>query len=89
MLLIITIGGITMYECKDNGKLAYNIPEIAKLTGLSVSYLYRLSSEGRLPVCKIGSRCLITSEDLNKWLREHSKANAIIQQKSNSGGNQV
>ena len=87
MISITTIGGIQMHELEQKGKLAYTIPEIAKLTGLSVSYLYRLSSEGKLPVCKIGTRCLIISDDLNNWLREHSRANAIINQKRNRGGN--
>lgn len=62
-----------MYERHDNVKLAYTIPEIAKLTGLSVSYLYRLSSEGKLPVCKIGTRCLIISDDLNNWLEKNKR----------------
>ena len=77
-----------MNERQENGKLAYTIPEIAKLTGLSVSYLYRLSSEGKLPVCKVGTRCLITSEDLKNWLQEHSRANAITNQQRIRGGNQ-
>ena len=77
-----------MHELEEKGKLAYTIPETAKLTGLSVSYLYRLSSEGKLPVCKIGTRCLITPEDLKNWLGEHSRANAIINQQGNRGGNQ-
>lgn len=62
-----------MYERQENLKLAYSIPEIAKLTGLSVSYLYRLSSEGKLPVCKIGTRCVITSEDLHDWLEKNKR----------------
>ena len=62
-----------MYEIQENGKLAYSIPEIAKLTGLSVSYLYRLSSEGKLPVCKIGTRCLITSDDLLNWIEKNKR----------------
>lgn len=77
-----------MHETKEKEKLAYTIPEIAKLTGLSVSYLYRLSSEGKLPVCKIGTRCLITPEDLHNWLRKHSRSNFILNQKRNRGGNQ-
>jgi len=87
-MIISTIGGDSMYELQETEKLAYSIPEIAKLTGLSVSYLYRLSSEGKLPICKIGSRCLITSDDLNNWLREHSRANAIKKSTDNQGGNQ-
>ena len=73
MKSITTIGGIHMHELEEKGKLAYTIPEIAKLTGLSVSYLYRLSSEGKLPVCKIGTRCLIISDDLNNWLKKNKR----------------
>lgn len=72
-MLILKIGGAYMYEIQENGKLAYSIPEIAKLTGLSVSYLYRLSSEGKLPVCKIGTRCLITSDDLLNWIEKNKR----------------
>ena len=73
MTIIIAIGGDSMYERQENVKLAYTIPEIAKLTSLSVSYLYRLSSEGKLPVCKIGTRCLITSDDLHNWLEKNKR----------------
>ncbi len=68
-----TIGGITMNEHQDKEKLAYSIPEVAKLTGLSVSYLYKLSSEGTLKVCKIGTRCLVTPEDLKSWLEKNKR----------------
>jgi len=74
VILIITIGGDPMYERQDNKKLAYTIPEIAKLSGLSVSYLYRLSSEGKLPVCKVGTRCLIIVEDYYNWLRSKRRS---------------
>ncbi len=73
MKIIIAKGGNNMHERQENGKLAYSIPEMAKLTGLSVSYLYRLSSEGKLPVCKIGTRCVITSEDLHDWLEKNKR----------------
>jgi len=76
-----------MHELEQKGKLAYSIPEVAQLTGLSVSYVYRLSAENKLPICKVGTRCLITLEDLNNWLQEHSRANAMINQKLNRGGN--
>ena len=75
-----------MHERHKDEKFAYTIPEVAELTGLSVSYLYRLSSEGKLKVCKIGTRCLVTPEDLKSWLQEHSRANAIINQKRKLGG---
>ena len=76
-----------MHERQESGKLAYTIPEVAELTSLSVSYLYRLSAEGKLPVCKIGSRVVVISSDLENYLREHSRANAMINQKLNRGGN--
>lgn len=63
-----------MHEHQDIGKLAYTIPEIAKLTGLSVSYLYRLSSEGELPVSKIGSRVLILHDELERWLKSQVRS---------------
>ncbi len=75
-----------MYERQDKEKLAYTIPEVAELTGLSVSYLYFLSAAKKLPVLKVGTRCLVTPEDLKSWLQEHSRANAIIKQKRNRGG---
>ena len=62
-----------MHERQENVKLAYSIPEIAKLTGLSVSYLYRLSAENKLPICKVGTRCLVTSEDLQDWLKNNKR----------------
>lgn len=74
MTIIIAKGGNNMHERQKNGKLAYTIPEIAKLSGLSVSYLYRLSSEGKLPVCKVGTRCLIIVEDYYNWLRSKRRS---------------
>ncbi len=62
-----------MHERQESGKLAYSIPEVAKLTGLSVSYIYRLSAANLLPVCKVGTRCLITSEDLHDWLKKNKR----------------
>ncbi|MCH7535982.1 MAG: helix-turn-helix domain-containing protein [Bacteroidetes bacterium] len=55
----------------DIKKMALTIPEAAKLSGLSVSYLYRLSAEGRLPVAKIGARCVLPYDVYQKWLNDH------------------
>lgn len=52
-------------------KLALTIPEAAKLSGLSVSYLYRLSAEGKLPVAKIGARCVLPYDAFRTWLNDH------------------
>ena len=59
-----------MNEAKEE-RLAYTIPEAAKASGLSVSYLYKLSAEGKLPVSKIGSRCVIPVDVFKEWLHEH------------------
>ena len=56
---------------EEPDKIAYTIPEAARASGLSISYLYRLSAEGRLPVAKIGSRCVIPVDVFKDWLREH------------------
>ena len=54
-------------------KMTYTITEVAKMTGLSRSYLYRLSATGRLPLCKIGTRCLVFPDDLEKFLRAQAR----------------
>ncbi|MDA2920782.1 helix-turn-helix domain-containing protein [Desulfobacterota bacterium AH_259_B03_O07] len=56
-------------EERNEEKLAYSLPEVAKITGLSLSYLYRLSSEGKIPVSKIGSRALVLKSELEKFFR--------------------
>ena len=57
-----------MEEKKEN-KFVYTLPEVAKVTGLSLSYIYRLSAEGKLPISKVGSRALILRSELEDFLR--------------------
>lgn len=57
----------------ESTKMTLSIQEVSKLTGLSVPYLYALSSKGGLPVTKVGSRCLIFRDDLEAWLRSKSR----------------
>lgn len=52
-------------------KIALSIPEAAKASRLSASYLYRLSAKGELPVSKIGSRCVILIDVFKVWLHNH------------------
>ncbi|GJM15986.1 MAG: hypothetical protein DHS20C13_13130 [Thermodesulfobacteriota bacterium] len=56
-------------ETGNEQKLSYTLPEVARLTGLSLSYVYRLSAEGKLPISKIGSRALVLRSELEKYLR--------------------
>ena len=55
-------------EIRKEEKVAYSLPEVASLTGLSLSYVYRLSAEGKLPISKIGSRALVLRTELEKFL---------------------
>lgn len=45
-------------------KIGYSIPEVAELTGLSKSYLYKLSAKGELPTTRFGNRRVILADDL-------------------------
>lgn len=58
-------------------KLTYSIREAAKVSGLSVAYLYKLSAEGKLPVCKIGSRVLVLRSELDNFLRAHMRGRRV------------
>ncbi len=60
----------------EERKIAYTIPEAAKLSGLSTAYLYKLSSMGKLPVSKMGSRVVILQDELVKFLRVNIRNNA-------------
>lgn len=62
-------------EVSKKDKIAYSLPEVASLTGLSLSYLYRLSSEGKLPISKIGSRALILRTELEEFLKNKIRSN--------------
>lgn len=55
------------------GKFAISIPEAAKASGLSRSYLYKLSAEGKLPILKVGTRCLVPVDSFKQWLLEHAR----------------
>ena len=56
-------------EEKKEYKFVYTLPEVAEVTGLSLSYIYRLSAEGKLPISKVGSRALILGSELEDFLR--------------------
>ena len=49
---------------KNKGKVGFSIPEAANMTGLSKSYLYKLSSQNVVPVSSFGNRRVILVDDL-------------------------
>jgi hypothetical protein len=49
---------------------AYSLAEIAGLTGLAISTLYKLMASGRLKTQKIAGRRIVTDEALDDLLSE-------------------
>ncbi len=50
-------------------KLAYTMPDLAALTGLSQRTLWTLNKEGSLPGrCKVGRRILFTASIIRAWV---------------------
>jgi len=50
-------------------RLAWSIDEWCRLTGLSRSYYYKLTKDGRAPEAKtVGSRRIITREAHARWV---------------------
>lgn len=52
-------------------KTLLTIEEAAVFTNLSVGYLYRLTSERKIPHFKKMSRLYFDKQQLNEWLREN------------------
>ncbi len=52
----------------DAETLAVNVPETARLLGVSAGYAYRLVREGRLPAYRLGGRVLIPRAALVKMM---------------------
>lgn len=51
--------------------VAYRIPTVAQLTGLSERYLYELAQNGRLPCVRVGRSVLVRRDDLDQFLADH------------------
>jgi len=49
-------------------KTYFSVKEAAEFSGLSKWYLYKLTALRAIPICKIGSRCLIPVEDFKNWI---------------------
>jgi excisionase family DNA binding protein len=62
---------VTCPRCNDGRVFAAGIPELAKRTGLSETFLYDRAGEGTLVGCRrIGRRFLIHIETFEKWLAD-------------------
>jgi excisionase family DNA binding protein len=51
------------------GRAAFSVPEIMVQIGLSRDKVYSLIREGKLKARKVGRRTLVTSSDLQEFLR--------------------
>ena len=49
-------------------RLLLTVPEVARLTGLGVSHVWRLVAAGRLPVVKVGRSTRIRRDDLERFI---------------------
>lgn len=49
-------------------KIAYNMTEVSKMTGLSRSMVFKEIKAGNLVTSRIGERHLITEDELVNWL---------------------
>lgn len=77
-------------------KTVLNFTELAAYTGLSKSYLYRLSSEGKLPAYKPFGKCLFFDRaEVDNWLKQNPitsaeeierKANTVVTLNQTKGG---
>jgi len=54
----------------SSSKLAWGLAEIAKHTGLSISFLRKEIRAGRLPIKRFGRRVLVLDADLNTYLSQ-------------------
>lgn len=58
-------------------KTILNLTELSTYTGLSKSYLYKLSHLGKLPAYKPLGKCLFFDlAEVNSWIRQNPISNA-------------
>lgn len=54
----------------DTTRLLFRVPEVAAMTHLAESYVWRLIQRGELPVVKIGRATRIRREDLDRFIED-------------------
>ena len=53
-------------------KRLLTIREMGELTGLSVSTLYKMANQRRIPYVKVGSRLRFERQLIDNWLQAHT-----------------
>lgn len=51
-----------------NNRVAYNVPEVAELLGISTSKCYQLVKSGSIPHLQLDGRYIIPVSAFNNWL---------------------
>jgi len=54
----------------DDYPKIYRVHEVAKLTGLSVSAVYKMIADGRIRAIHLGTRRVVTAEEMRRILTE-------------------
>jgi excisionase family DNA binding protein len=57
---------------KPMGRLLYRPREVAELTGMALSYVYRLIANGELPSLRHGRLLRVSADKLHEWIRKKS-----------------
>lgn len=51
-------------------KLTYTVPEVAEVLNLSVSQVYKLANQNKLPTIRLGKRILISVKKLEEFINQ-------------------
>ena len=54
----------------NNNKLTYTIPEVAEVLNLSVSQVYKLANQNKLPTIRLGKRVLVSIKKLEDFINQ-------------------
>ncbi len=64
-----------MPEFKSTAQpIALPVNDAAKAIGIGRTKMFALLQSGEVPICKIGRRTLILTEDLQSWMRQQRKS---------------
>jgi excisionase family DNA binding protein len=62
---------------RSEEKISYSVRQAAELSDLSERSIWRLIRDKKLPVCKIGKRCLITRKSLISFIESQQDASGL------------
>jgi excisionase family DNA binding protein len=71
---------------KTNERLLYRPREVASITGMSLSYVYRLIASGELPHLRHGRLVRVPALGLREWINRKCDSNVSSEMDLPSGG---